>query len=97
VAYPNPFATSTRIGFDIEQSDRVRLVVLGADLSTVMALLDDTLPAGRHTYTWDGHDEQERRLPPGPYWIVLRVGDDYSYRLAIVADTDRLAQAIDSP
>jgi hypothetical protein len=65
--------------------------VLGVDLTTIKVVEEAELNSGRYSLRWDGLDEQNVRVPPGPYWIVLRVGEDYSYWLAIVAEQESVA------
>jgi hypothetical protein len=88
VACPNPFTTSTEIRFEIEQSSMVQLVVLGVDLGTVKTIVDGSLEPGRYAYRWSALEENNVRVPLRPYWIVLRVGEEYNYCLAIVADIE---------
>ena len=87
-SYPNPFAVSTAVEFDLEESSSIQLTVMDIGGQIMRTLAEGLSPAGQHTIQWDGRDDQGVILPPGPYWIVLRIGGDYRYVLALIADTD---------
>lgn len=67
-AYPNPFRTSTRIDFQLEQDGTVSLQLLDASGREVSQIVAPTfLPKGFHSYTLDGSE-----LPSGPYFLVMK-------------------------
>lgn len=63
---PNPFNPSTRIGFEIPASGRVRLVLHDRLGRRVRTLLDSSLPAGTHAIEFDAAN-----LPSGLYFYTL--------------------------
>ncbi len=73
---PNPFRTSTRIAFAVEgPSRRVRLEVYDALGRHIKTLLDQSMPGGSHTITWDGRDSLGRPVAGGVYFYRLRSAD----------------------
>lgn len=52
-AYPNPFHTSTHLAFETAEAGPVRLAVYDALGRRVATLVEEVLPAGRHTAAWD--------------------------------------------
>jgi M6 family metalloprotease-like protein len=70
-AYPNPFNPETRIAFRLPASGPVRLIVLNTRGQQVRVLVDAVLPAGSHQSTWDGRNDQGRRVASGIYLYVL--------------------------
>jgi hypothetical protein len=83
--YPNPFAASAAAAFELEASSSVLLTVRYIDGTLVRTLVDGTRAPGHHTVLWDGNNDQGAPVPPGPYWVVLRVEEDeYRYVLALV-------------
>jgi len=69
---PNPFNPSTKIRFSLPTEGRVILDIHGIDGRRVRRLLDTDLPEGLHTLTWQGRDDEGKRLPSGVYFAMLR-------------------------
>jgi glutamine cyclotransferase len=76
---PNPFKPSTTVHFTLPAgsgaSHRVRLAVHDVSGRTVRTLIDSDLPPGEHNAFWDGTDDRGRRVAPGVFLCVLRVGN----------------------
>jgi hypothetical protein len=68
-AYPNPFRQSTTLAFDLAQKGHVRFSVYDVTGARVVELVDDTLPAGLHTATFEGSN-----LAPGVYFASVEIG-----------------------
>lgn len=66
---PNPFHAQTTIAFDLPSEQRVQMVVYSVNGELARTLVDDVLPAGRHSMTWAGIGDDGRPLPPGVYWV----------------------------
>ena len=86
-AAPNPFNPRVEISFALRRATG------GADLAVfdlsgrlVRELAVGTLPAGHHTFTWDGLDQSGRAAPSGNYIcrLALRDGDPVSLKLSLV-------------
>jgi len=73
--HPNPFNPSTSIAYDLAGNCRVRLDIFDTSGRLVRTLVDETQAAGRRTATWQGRDDQGRRLSSGVYLYRLRAGD----------------------
>ena len=69
--YPNPFNPSTEISFTIDQSSEVRLTIHNILGQTVRVLVEESLLAGSHNYTWDGRDNLGNAVPSGVYVYTL--------------------------
>jgi hypothetical protein len=82
-AGPSPFTTSSRIGFALAASSRVRLHVFDAGGRLVRDLVDEAFPAGPHSVTWDGRDEHGATVARGLYFVRLVAGSEYR-RLSLV-------------
>ena len=67
--YPNPFNPTTRLTFSIARAGSVVLEIYNLLGERVETLLDQRLPAGPHSATWEPHD-----LPPGIYFYRLQAG-----------------------
>jgi glucose/arabinose dehydrogenase len=64
-----PFRSSLRLALDLPVAARVRMSVFDLAGRQVRALLDETLPAGPHTISWDGNDARGASAPPGVYLV----------------------------
>ncbi len=73
-AYPNPFNPSTDIAFDLPAARHVTVSVYDAAGRLVAMLLDDRLPAARHTTRWTGCDRSGRPVAAGTYIWRLEAG-----------------------
>ncbi len=74
-AYPNPFNGEARIGFQLKEDGRTRLVVHNVLGQEVRVLVDDLEKAGSHVARWDGCDANGRQQPSGTYFYSIRVND----------------------
>ena len=52
--FPNPFNSGTRIRFDLDQPQTVRMAIYNLNGQQLKILQDGVLEAGRHTLFWDG-------------------------------------------
>ncbi len=68
-AAPNPFNPATTISFSIAEAGPVRITVHNLQGQTVEVVVDEALPAGRHSYTW-----QPEGLGSGVYIVRLSTG-----------------------
>ena len=74
VSYPNPFNAQTRIEFQLGVAGAVRLEVYNLLGQLVQRVDWANLPAGRHSWTWDGSDASRRTAPSGVYFARIEVG-----------------------
>ncbi len=72
---PNPFNPSTVIGFQLGQSNRVSLKIYDALGRVVRTLVEKRLPAGNHSITWDGSNNNGEPSASGVYFYKLSVAD----------------------
>ena len=68
--YPNPFNPETVIKFSLPEESKVTLRIYNVLGQVVNTLVDQALPAGNHSVTWDGKNEQ------GVYFYRLKA-DSY--------------------
>ncbi|NUN69792.1 MAG: T9SS type A sorting domain-containing protein [Bacteroidetes bacterium] len=72
--YPNPFNPETVIRFSVPQRDLTTLTVYDALGREVSELLNEELPAGRHTVRWNGMDRSGEPAASGIYFYRMRSG-----------------------
>ncbi|TMQ68720.1 MAG: T9SS type A sorting domain-containing protein, partial [Candidatus Eisenbacteria bacterium] len=83
-AQPNPMRDRVRIAFGLPAAARVRLEIVDLLGREVASLEDDTLPAGRFAFDWDGRGAG-RAVPTGMYFVRLEVGGRRLVRRLVVA------------
>ncbi|RMF09330.1 MAG: T9SS C-terminal target domain-containing protein [Candidatus Neomarinimicrobiota bacterium] len=74
-AFPNPFNPATALHFYLPSGHSVNLEILDL-LGRAVATLarQREFPAGHHTLSWNGTDDQGRPLPSGVYVARLKAG-----------------------
>jgi hypothetical protein len=68
--YPNPFNPETSIDFGLPEDGQVRLAVYNMLGQEVEVLLDEEVPAGYYTVSWDATG-----LPSGVYFYRIQARD----------------------
>jgi PKD repeat protein len=69
--FPNPFNPITTIDFSIPYTCHVQVEVYNVLGQRVKPLLDNTLPSGIHTVTWDGTNSDGAEVPSGVYFYRM--------------------------
>jgi hypothetical protein len=72
--HPNPFSVSASVRYEIASAGDVTLGVYDASGRIVRTLVDENLPAGAYTVTWNGRDSEGRLVPNGVYFYRLISG-----------------------
>lgn len=73
--YPNPFNPSTGINFALPVASRVRLDIYNVLGQRVTTLVDEHLPAGNHTVTWEGTNADGALVSSGVYFYRITAED----------------------
>lgn len=73
--YPNPFNPTTEIAFALKADGNVRLTVFNVLGQQVSTLVDEFMPAGKHTVTWDGRSNDGRSAASGIYFYRIQAND----------------------
>lgn len=84
--YPNPAHSGARVVFTVPSDGQVSLDVFDVGGRFVRPLLQESVARGPRVVEWDGLDSFGRRVPPGIYFIEMRLGggSSKSQRLTIV-------------
>lgn len=72
--HPNPFRESCTIKLSGYKVGSARLSVYNVRGQKVRTLLNDYLPDGKHSLTWDTHDDRGSLCPNGVYYLRLEQG-----------------------
>jgi hypothetical protein len=70
--YPNPFNASTTISFDLPSGSDVELTVYDITGRKIATLVTGYLPAGNHSFTWNGRSEFGESMASGMFFYRLR-------------------------
>ncbi len=73
--FPNPFYRTTKISFELEQAQDVRLTVLNILGQRVRDLRVGRRPAGTNFVEWDGRDDYGKEVASGVYFARLSVNN----------------------
>lgn len=71
--YPNPFNPVTNITFALkEKSENSELAVYNIKGQLVKTLMNGPAEAGKHTYVWNGTNNQDQAVASGVYYYKLK-------------------------
>ncbi|NQT33880.1 carboxypeptidase regulatory-like domain-containing protein [bacterium] len=77
--YPNPFNSTTRVGFDLPVNNHVQLDLIDLSGRRVRTLVDEPYPAGTHQVTISADE-----LPSGVYILLMRAGDSRALKKVVL-------------
>ncbi len=84
-AWPNPFNPKVNLAFAVPEAGAVRLAVHDLRGRRVKLISDDIRPAGDHTASWNGRDDQGRSVAAGVYFVIMEtVGGTASQKIVLV-------------
>ncbi len=69
--YPNPFNPETTISYSLKDDSKVSLFIYNIKGQKVRSLVNGQIPAGYHTVTWNGKDENGRNVSSGIYLSIF--------------------------
>lgn len=75
--YPNPFNPSTTIKFTVPVKADVQIIVYNMVGQKIKTLINQTMPAGTHSTSWDGTDKSGNEVTTGIYFYKI-ITDGYS-------------------
>ncbi len=73
-AHPNPFNPQTVLEYSLPEAQQVELSIFDLSGRMVRRLEQGQRAAGNHTVTWQGEDDQGRRVPSGMYLARFTAG-----------------------
>jgi flagellar hook assembly protein FlgD len=72
--FPNPFSQATTMHLALPEVGPVRLRIYSPSGRLVKTVHDGEVPAGNHTFAWDGTDSGGYAVGSGVYFIRLEAG-----------------------
>jgi hypothetical protein len=74
--YPNPFAHTTTIRYQLPMESEVSLVVYNVTGQVIRSLVKDKQEAGYYNVKWDGKDEFGRAITDGVYFYKMQISTE---------------------
>lgn len=71
VAFPNPFNANLNVSFNLPESDFVNVSVYDLNGKRVVELVNEDLPQGANSFSWDAKMGNGQKLTPGVYSIRI--------------------------
>ena len=81
---PNPVSTSTTISFSLPGSTNlyeVQLNILNAQGNIICNIVSEQLANGFFEYNWEPRDLSSNNIPPGLYFVSLKVANEASNKI----------------
>ena len=75
--YPNPFNPQTTIDYQLPAKAFVTLKIYDMLGKEVRTLVNENIPAGKHSVVWDGKNELDESVASGIYFCQLNVKDEF--------------------
>ena len=69
--YPNPFNPVTTIEFELFSAGLTKLFIFNQNGQKVTELINQYLPAGKHSVTWNGRNSQGNKVSSGAYYYQI--------------------------
>lgn len=76
-ASPNPFQSQVRFSLDLVKDANAIIVIADVAGRHIARLYGGELPAGTHTFFWDGASDDGAIAPPGIYYVSARAGSGH--------------------
>jgi hypothetical protein len=81
---PNPFSSSTVIGFDLPEETNARVTIYDTHGRIIIKLTNNKYEAGRYAVTWQGEDAAGNRVASGVYFVRMEAGKFQAMKKAML-------------
>ena len=71
--YPNPFNSKTVIEFDLLENAYTELIIYDLEGKKIIALVEQFLNPGAHSFNWDGMDFNNYKISSGVYFYDIKI------------------------
>ncbi len=75
---------SPKMSFELDYNTDVEIVIYSVQASVIATIFKGAKTPGYHTYTWNGRNDQGKKMPPGDYIGEIRIGKRKYIRKRIV-------------
>jgi flagellar hook assembly protein FlgD len=81
--YPNPFAETTTIEFNLERAAKVDILIYDNSGNTVRQLYCGECPAGTNIFKWDAKNQKGDPVPSGIYFYEIHSSNNVLFKQMI--------------
>ena len=82
--FPNPFNPETKIRYSVGRAGHVELAVFDMQGKLVKVLVDQDLPVGNHTVSWNGNDTGGQKVASGRYIYRLSTNGEVKSKMMVL-------------
>lgn len=84
--HPNPFYINTNIEFVIDEPEQVEVIIINIEGKNIRFLEQAPYSKGKHQISWDGCDNNGKKVSPGKYFISFKAGDIHEIKSVIIPE-----------
>jgi flagellar hook assembly protein FlgD len=71
--FPNPFNPVTNIVYSLPEASTLKLNIYNSAGQRVRSLVNEFSPAGVHSVSWNGTNDQDVRVSSGVYFLIIEL------------------------
>ena len=83
---PNPFSSTTRISFSLNEALHASIIVYNLQGQIIREIADQVFSAGCHELIWDGRDGSGNRVSSGIYLLKLETDRGVDFKKLIISN-----------
>ncbi len=72
------------IVYELDYRTEVQVLIYSVGAKVVATIFEGVQPPGKYKYTWNGRDDNGRKMPPGDYIAEVRIGKNRYLRKHII-------------
>ena len=70
--------------YELDYRTEVQVLIYSVGAKVVATIFEGTQPPGQYKYTWNGRDDNGKKMPPGDYIAEVRIGKNRYLRKHII-------------
>ncbi len=74
--YPNPSVSKSTFIYTLSEKSKVVMKIFNSNGQEVITLINDYQSSGKKIVTWDGKDNNKKKISPGIYYCTLNAGNN---------------------
>ena len=83
--HPNPFYNFTNLSFSLPKTTDVKICIYNVKGHKIVTLLSEVMVKGNYNVSWDGTDENGKKISSGIYFYTLKtINDIYTKKVILL-------------